>query len=436
MVIITRKHNKVPYEIVSYMIKLFIYIAILAVSYSCHSQISPLSENLKEKMTEIDSAISQQKLAVTVLIRLENGTIKKMSKSDVKNHLWPDSMSTSYDIYKNEKEEIISIVESPYIESGDWNISYQYYFDENGKTFAYTNFEGSYVNNCSGAEITRETITFFYNEYFNIVDSLHEMTDGKRSRLPDDCLSYNKNQYYATFSSVENVEKIIYSSTEPFSNSFGWHTYDGTLNNQKVRLSIFPNHTKNEFAGYYSAIDKPLKVYVDGYYYKGYILFRERNKKDGFYTGLYNDKKSTLIGSGKIDGKEILFDLTLSSITGGLRNNMYWEVSDDDNIVESFMQKVKDNILSKNAEWLSNNICYPITIFFSHTKTIKLQNKLQFMQNAGKILSEKFTNLIKAQPTFSLFAKNGAVYLGGGLVIIGKKSSNSSTFCINHIEIF
>lgn len=84
------------------------------------------------------------------------------------------------------------VEESPFTESGDWEIFYQHYFDKHGKTFAFkrqTNFFNSICND----EDTHETIVEYFDSDFVKVGRSYHLVDelGKELKKEDCVLNYD-----------------------------------------------------------------------------------------------------------------------------------------------------------------------------------------------------------------------------------------------------
>ena len=80
-------------------------------------------ERLKGQKKIIDTLQSQNKLTLEVLVKEPN----KEKLTIVLNENWPETIETTYNIWKNENGNIILIGEFPFSQSGDWYIEYTVY---------------------------------------------------------------------------------------------------------------------------------------------------------------------------------------------------------------------------------------------------------------------------------------------------------------------
>ena len=75
-------------------------------------------ERLKGQKMNIDNLESQNKLKLEVFVKEPN----KETLTLVINENWPEIIETTYNVWKNENENIVKIGEFPFSESGDWEI--------------------------------------------------------------------------------------------------------------------------------------------------------------------------------------------------------------------------------------------------------------------------------------------------------------------------
>lgn len=161
-------------------------------------------ERLIIKKSEIDTLQSHDKLKLEVFVKVPN----KEKLTLVINKNWPEIVELTYNIWKNEKENIVMIGEFPFSESGDWHIEYKHYFDENEKTFAFernTNF----FNSICTDEVAYEKIIEFYDLNFNRVEKDYSLTDKNKTELKKEDCEMNYDFPFEVSDNLKNYLKKI-----------------------------------------------------------------------------------------------------------------------------------------------------------------------------------------------------------------------------------
>tara|TARA_R110001583_G_scaffold195067_1_gene368914 strand:+ start:68 stop:688 length:621 start_codon:yes stop_codon:yes gene_type:complete len=148
-------------------------------------------KQLEKIKTELDTLFKHNIDNLIILAKISNQDNLVL----VKNGEFPENTETTFNILKNKAGQIVSISEIPTSESGDWYIVYSYYFDNNGKTFAFerqTNFFNSLCTN----GVAYETKTDFYDKNFNLLKSFYKLTNDKNENLrKEDCIFYYDFKY-------------------------------------------------------------------------------------------------------------------------------------------------------------------------------------------------------------------------------------------------
>jgi hypothetical protein len=94
---------------------------------------------------------------------LSDGRLSLVAQPDA----WPDSTDVSYNVYRDGKGQVRLAYQSPYSQSGDWNLNLSHYFDSRESTFLMER-QMSFFNGCwndsSGTVIgVRETSTSYFD---------------------------------------------------------------------------------------------------------------------------------------------------------------------------------------------------------------------------------------------------------------------------------
>lgn len=134
-------------------------------------QTDSLLTKLKDKKVAVDKSLKRG-AALFVFVKIPG----KKTLIKIKNDHWPDEVEYTYNILKNASGKIIFIAQIPYSESGDWDIEYKHYFDEQGKTYAFNKEESIFGDNSDGGVI-RDILVNYYDENFTILRHVNYLTD-------------------------------------------------------------------------------------------------------------------------------------------------------------------------------------------------------------------------------------------------------------------
>jgi len=124
-----------------------------------------------------------------VLVKLANNNQLQI----IKKGLFPDSVETTYNILKDNLGRIIYIMESPYSESGDWNIEYKNYFDTNGQLFSFERIAGFFNSECTTDtdDPAHEKLVEYFDRNEKLVDSVYTLMDNNKNPLKRSSCTFN-----------------------------------------------------------------------------------------------------------------------------------------------------------------------------------------------------------------------------------------------------
>jgi hypothetical protein len=142
-----------------------------AVIYRLPQTDSNLVKKKREKEA-IDQYLSKHPKSIIILVKVPG----KKNLVPVKNENWPDEVEYTYEIYKNPAGRIVFIAQIPFSGSGDWNIAYKHYFDEQGHTFVFSKEESVFGEDVKGG-VVREILLNYYNKTFKNISQIHRLTD-------------------------------------------------------------------------------------------------------------------------------------------------------------------------------------------------------------------------------------------------------------------
>jgi hypothetical protein len=163
-------------------------------------------ERLKGQKIIIDTLQSQNKLKLEVLVKEPN----KEKLTIVLNENWPETIETTYNIWKNEKGNIILIGEFPTSESGDWYIEYLHYFDKKEKTFVFQRTTNFFNSMCADG-VAYEKIVEYYNSDFNRIERNYSLADKNKKELKkEDCAMHYDYPFEISNNLKSYLNKINY----------------------------------------------------------------------------------------------------------------------------------------------------------------------------------------------------------------------------------
>jgi hypothetical protein len=135
------------------------------------SQKDSIILKLKNKKAAVDQYLLKHDKALVVFVKIPG----KKNLIRIENENWPDEIEYTYNILKNSSGKIIFVAQIPYSESGDWDIAYRHYFDEQGNTYAFNKVESIFGDVKGG--VIREILLTYYDEKFKNISQVNSFTD-------------------------------------------------------------------------------------------------------------------------------------------------------------------------------------------------------------------------------------------------------------------
>ena len=126
----------------------------------------------KRTKSSIDKYISTYGKYSIVLVKIP----RKDKLVAIENGHWPDEVEYTYKVYENASSKVIFISQTPFSESGDWDIVYKHYFDDDGNTCAFCKQESLFDDGIKGG-IIRELLVNYYDKNFKILKQINKLTD-------------------------------------------------------------------------------------------------------------------------------------------------------------------------------------------------------------------------------------------------------------------
>lgn len=163
---------------------------------SCSSAADPQPATaLKDQKYTIDSLINKErKLIVMAKVRGQKN-IGAVPKD-------PAEVEVVYNIFKDKNGRIVYVSEMPKSPNDDWFIAYKSYFDENGNLFAFQRQNNFFNSECTtGAAL--ENLQRFYNDKFEVLDSVYTLTDSYKKDLTQAPCKFPYNFPYKIYKNVD-----------------------------------------------------------------------------------------------------------------------------------------------------------------------------------------------------------------------------------------
>jgi hypothetical protein len=147
---------------------------------------------------EIDNVYNKDTSKIELYLQNDkNGLINRVINFD--NFL--ESFYASYNIIRNELGNVIYIAEFPYSESGDWDLAYENYFDNNGNLIVFIR-KCSFFNGIC-AEIVNEKSEYFYDLNHELIKKTYEITDENKKTLDYKKCVFNYQHDYMQYLTLE-----------------------------------------------------------------------------------------------------------------------------------------------------------------------------------------------------------------------------------------
>jgi hypothetical protein len=120
----------------------------------------------------------------------------------VKNRDYPKKFEAMYQVCQDSAGHIVYLAESPFSETGDWDIVYRSYYDARGRIFAFERTAGFYNSTCTTGPLY-ENLTRFFNTQGQVVATEQTYTDEKGVAIKDKPCDFPYNFPYEVVTDVQ-----------------------------------------------------------------------------------------------------------------------------------------------------------------------------------------------------------------------------------------
>jgi len=161
--------------------------------------------SLKNKKAAIDKYVHAHAKQMAVFVKVPN----KKTLVRVYNEKWPEEIEYTCNILKDKNGKVVYIFQAPFSESGDWDISYEHYFDENGNVFAFYKDESIFNDNVKGG-IIRSRLLIYYNKDFKAIKQSNWLADEKGNVVKADKTKFDFRDYkYTIYKTLAGCLKAL-----------------------------------------------------------------------------------------------------------------------------------------------------------------------------------------------------------------------------------
>jgi hypothetical protein len=191
------------------MKRIYLIIFGLLFCLSCNSQ-TEISEESNivfnaSEAKQVESEYQKVKQLVDNIYNSEESKIELYIQENIESKIErvpnfdniPESILRSFNIVRGSDNEVIMIAEYPFSDSGDWDITYESYFDKKGNLIAFVRLSNFFNGQC--AEIVKERSIYYYDKKHILVKKTYEIKDGEEKLLNfADCI-FNYRYDYTIF---------------------------------------------------------------------------------------------------------------------------------------------------------------------------------------------------------------------------------------------
>ena len=102
----------------------------------------------------------------------------------VKNREYPKTLEAIYQVCRDSEGRIVYLAESPFSQSGEWDIVYRSYYDEQGRIFAFERTAGFFNSACTSGALY-QTLVKFFNQQGQVIATEQTFQDQEGKPIQD-----------------------------------------------------------------------------------------------------------------------------------------------------------------------------------------------------------------------------------------------------------
>ncbi len=153
-------------------------------------------QDLKEEYDSIRTANKQSQL---IIVRTANKELIRVTDGN-----WPENIATTYNILLMGNRTLMIGV-YPYSKSGDWSREHTYYFDSEGRTFAYNHRLNSFNSICT--DIMMQTTLIYFDQLSNELAKNYTITDKEGTNILDKDCVFNYSYNHQAYKNLEELKR-------------------------------------------------------------------------------------------------------------------------------------------------------------------------------------------------------------------------------------
>jgi hypothetical protein len=139
-----------------------------------------LNQQEKRKQ-EIENLVTSNEDKLIVLVKVFEQEILKR----VIDQQWPENIERTFNILKNQNDQIIYIGEFPTSQSGDWSLELKHYFADNGQLIAFEKRLAYFNRECTDRAVI-ERIIEFYDNNFKVIKTSKTLEDNDGKKMDEE----------------------------------------------------------------------------------------------------------------------------------------------------------------------------------------------------------------------------------------------------------
>jgi hypothetical protein len=202
---------------------IFAFILFLLTETGCSDRTKPVttdpvyarSKGTEEQEDMLTQQLLLQKLHIDALSVDTLGPARVFTKVPnqevplpVKNRNYPKKIEAIYQVCQDSLGRIIYLAESPFSESGDWDIVYRSYFDARGRIFAFERTAGFFNSTCTKGALY-ETMIKFFDPQGQVMATEQSYQDENGKAIRDKPCDFPYNLPYEVVTDVETYCRKI-----------------------------------------------------------------------------------------------------------------------------------------------------------------------------------------------------------------------------------
>ncbi len=125
------------------------------------------------------------------------------------NREWPDNVSTSINMLRNDKNEITYYAEYPTSESGDWSIGYQYLINGASKKVISFRRIANFFNSECASGVVKEQSTYYFSTNQKLIGKSYSLLNQENKDLTHELCFFSYDYEYQIAKNLSSLVKNL-----------------------------------------------------------------------------------------------------------------------------------------------------------------------------------------------------------------------------------